>query len=110
MQLLDRQNGVVTSGQILTHLTRHAFESAVESGALERIWHGIYCYGEPTEQLLLRGLDLACGRKVPLCLASAAAVHGFDTEDRLTCTSSIRQAANCVRQTDWWCIEGMARH
>ncbi len=80
MRLFDEQNGVATSGQILARMTRHAFESAVESGVLERIWHGIYCYDEPTEQLLLCGLDLACGRKVPLCLASAAAVHGFDTE------------------------------
>ncbi|MFV8053451.1 hypothetical protein [Mycobacterium sp. 48b] len=80
MRLFDEQNGVATSGQILCSMTRHAFESAVDSGVLERIWHGIYCRGEPTEQLLLQGLDLACGRKVPLCLASAAAVHGFDTE------------------------------
>lgn len=25
-------------------------------------------------------MDLSCGKKVPLCLTSAAAVHGFDTE------------------------------
>ncbi|CQD05575.1 hypothetical protein A5731_24980 [Mycolicibacterium conceptionense] len=80
MQLFDEQGGVATSGQILAHITRHAFQSAVNSGALERIWYGIYCRGEPTERLLLHGLDIACGRKVPLCLASAAAVHGFDTE------------------------------
>jgi hypothetical protein len=80
LQTFEAQNGVATSGQILAHMTRHAFESAVNSGALERIWHGIYCRGEPTEQLLLHGLDLACGRKVPLCLASAAAPHEFDTE------------------------------
>ncbi|CRZ15754.1 hypothetical protein BN2156_02617 [Mycolicibacterium neworleansense] len=80
MRLFEEQNGVATSGQILSHMTRHAFESAVDCGALERVWYGIYCRGEPTEHLLLHGLDLACGRKVPLCLASAAAVHGFDTE------------------------------
>ncbi|MCV7364953.1 type IV toxin-antitoxin system AbiEi family antitoxin domain-containing protein [Mycolicibacterium neworleansense] len=80
VRLFEEQNGVATSGQILSHMTRHAFESAVDCGALERVWYGIYCRGEPTEHLLLHGLDLACGRKVPLCLASAAAVHGFDTE------------------------------
>lgn len=80
MRVFDEQNGVAGSGQILARMTRHAFESAVHSGVLERIWHGIYCRGEPTEQLRLHGLDLSCGKKVPLCLTSAAAVHGFDTE------------------------------
>lgn len=80
VRLFDEQNGVATSGQILSLITRHAFDRAVDCGVLERIWYGIYSRSEPTEQLLLHGLDLACGRKVPLCLASAAAVHGFDTE------------------------------
>ncbi|MCV7066273.1 hypothetical protein H7H51_12055 [Mycolicibacterium farcinogenes] len=80
VRLFDEQNGVATSGQILSLMTRHAFECAVDSGVLERIWYGIYSPAERCEQLLLHGLDLACGRKVPLCLASAAAVHGFDTE------------------------------
>lgn len=80
MRVFDEQNGVAGSGQILARMTRHAFESAVHSGVLERIWHGIYCRGEPTERLRLHGLDLSCGKKVPLCLTSAAAVHGFDTE------------------------------
>lgn len=80
MRVFDEQNGVAGSGQILARMTRYAFESAVQSGVLERIWHGIYCRGEPTEQLRLHGLDLSCGKKVPLCLTSAAAVHGFDTE------------------------------
>ncbi|MBU9763949.1 type IV toxin-antitoxin system AbiEi family antitoxin domain-containing protein [Mycobacterium sp. TNTM28] len=80
IRLFDAQNGVATSAQILAAISRHSFERAVDSGVLERIWHGIYCLGEPTEQMLLHGLDFACGKKVPLCLASAAALHGFDTE------------------------------
>ncbi len=80
IRLFDEQNGVATSAQIRTWMTRHAFQRAIDSGVLERVWQGIYCRGEPSEQLLLHGLDLSCGQKVPLCLASAAAVHGFDTE------------------------------
>ncbi len=72
--------GVATSGQILQHLSRRAFESAVNSGALERIWQGIYCLGEPDDGVRLRGLDLSCGTTVPVCLGTAAAMHGFDTE------------------------------
>jgi len=48
---------------------------------LERIWQGIYCRGEPDDSIRLRGLDYACGTDVPACLGTAAALHGFDTEE-----------------------------
>ncbi len=80
-RLLQAQGGVATSGQILTHLTRRSFEAQVNSGSLERIWHGLYCRGEPTNELRLRGLDLACGRPVAVCLGTAAELFGFDTEE-----------------------------
>jgi hypothetical protein len=48
---------------------------------LVRLWQGIYCVGEPTEELRLRGLDLSCGTKVAVCLSTAASVFGFDTEE-----------------------------
>src|SRR5690606_40389982 len=38
------------------------------------------CRGEADDGLRLRGLDLACGRPVAACLGTAAALHGFDTE------------------------------
>src|SRR5215210_3915709 len=79
-ELFVRQRGVATSGQILQHLTRRGFEAELKSGDLERIWQGVYCRGEPTDELLLRGLDLSCGCAVPVCLGTAAALHGFDTE------------------------------
>lgn len=78
--LFSAQGGVASSGQILAHMPRRAFEAAVDSGVLERLWQGIYCLGVPDDVLRLRGLDLLCARKVPVCLATAAAVHGFDTE------------------------------
>ncbi|WP_101948564.1 DUF559 domain-containing protein [Mycobacterium sp. 3519A] len=78
--LFDRQNGIASSGQILTHLSRRKFEAMVNSGVLERMWQGIYCRGEPDDLTRLRGLDFACGTPVPVCLSTAAALHGFDTE------------------------------
>lgn len=78
--LFDGQGGVATSGQILGCLTRYAFDRAVNAGVLERMWQGIYCLGEATDELRLRGLDLTCGRKVAVCLGTAAAIHGFATE------------------------------
>lgn len=80
-RLFDDQAGVATSSQVLSYLTRHAFDKAVNSGVLERIWQGIYCRGQPDDVLRLRGLDLSCGRQVAVCLGTAAAVYGFDTEE-----------------------------
>ena len=79
-RLFEEQGGVATSGQILRHLTRRGFEVELKTGNLERIWQGVYCRGEATDELRLRGLDLSCGTAVPVCLGTAAALHGFDTE------------------------------
>ena len=79
--LFDRQRGVASSAQILNHLSRRSFEAAVNCGVLERVWHGVYCRGEPDDLLRLRGLDFVCGTAVPVCLGTAAAVYGFDTEE-----------------------------
>lgn len=62
-------------------MTRRGFESAIDRGSLTRLWHGVYCRGEPDRRLLLRGLDLSCGTAVPICLATAAMAFGFDTEE-----------------------------
>jgi hypothetical protein len=80
-RLLDRQEGVATSGQVLDCVTRYAFDRMLDDGRLERLWQGIYCRGEPTDALRLRGVDLSCGRTVAVCLSTAAARYGFDTED-----------------------------
>ncbi|MGE0218968.1 hypothetical protein [Mycolicibacterium sp.] len=79
--LFHAQRGVATTSQILTHLRRRRFEKLVETGVLERIWQGVYCLGEPTDELRLRGMDLSAGTKVAVCLHTAAAMYGFDTEE-----------------------------
>ena len=78
--LFSAQHGVATSGQILEHLTRRAFERAVNTGVVERLWQGVYCLGEPSDELRLRGLDLSARTRVAVCLSTAAAMFGFDTE------------------------------
>lgn len=80
-RLFDEQAGVATSGQILAVVSRRAFENELKTGALDKLWYGIYCRGEADDHLRLRGLDLSCGTKVPVCLGTAAALHGFDTEE-----------------------------
>jgi hypothetical protein len=80
-QLLAGQQGIATSGQILSIIGRRAFDEELKVGSLERIWHGIYCSSEPDDVSRLRGLDLSCGTRVATCLGTAAAMHGFDTEE-----------------------------
>jgi hypothetical protein len=80
-RILDRQGGVATSGQVLECITRYAFDRMLEIGSLERLWQGIYCRGEPTDAVRLRGVDLSCSTTVAVCLSTAAGLYGFDTED-----------------------------
>jgi hypothetical protein len=79
-RLLDAQGDVVTSAQALTHLTRRGLEADLQCGVLQQVWYGIYGRGELTDALRLRGLDLATGTTIAVCLSSAAALYGFDTE------------------------------
>jgi hypothetical protein len=79
--LFDRQRDVATCGQLLDVLSRRALAAMLETGELTRIWPGIYGRGQIDVALRLRGLDLRAGQSVPICLGTAAAVYGFDTED-----------------------------
>jgi hypothetical protein len=79
-RLLDEQGGVVTSAQALTYLTRRGLEAKLKTGELQRVWYGIYGRGDGGTRLRLRGLDLATGTTVAVCLGTAAAGYGFDTE------------------------------
>ncbi|MBI3224733.1 MAG: hypothetical protein HYZ39_06710 [Mycolicibacterium cosmeticum] len=79
--LLDLQGGVATTAQLLAHLPRRSFEIALRTGVFDRLWQGIYCLGEASDELRLRGLDLSTGTSVPVCLGTAAAGYGFDTEN-----------------------------
>ncbi len=79
-RLLDAQSGVVTSAQALSCLTRRGLEADLRCGVLQQVWYGIFGRGELTDALRLRGLDLATGTTIAVCLSTAAACHGFDTE------------------------------
>jgi hypothetical protein len=75
------QGGVATSSQILLHLSRRGMARRLRSAELVKIFPGIYSRGEPDVFTMLRGLDLRCGEHVAVCLGTAAALFGFDTED-----------------------------
>lgn len=79
--LFARQGGVASTAQILSVVNRRQLHALVECTAVERIWHGIYGRGPSDRERRLRGLDLACGAVVAVCLSTAAQTYGFDTED-----------------------------
>lgn len=82
--LFDRQGGVATTAQIISIAGRRQFWNLLDCTALERIWHGIYSYGAADDERRLRGLDLASGETVAVCLGTAARAYGFDTETTTT--------------------------
>ncbi|MFN8228773.1 MAG: hypothetical protein U0R18_18865, partial [Mycobacterium sp.] len=79
-RLLNEQGGVATSGQLLAVLSRRGLQSRLRTGELIKLWPGIYGVGEPDLELRLRGLDLRAGEPIAICLTTAAAAFGFDTE------------------------------
>jgi hypothetical protein len=74
------QGGVATSSQIHEHIGRAAVQRYLRKGLLMRVWPNIYSNSQPDTRIRLKGLDLRCGEPVALCLSTAAAGYGFDTE------------------------------
>ncbi|MDZ7884761.1 MAG: hypothetical protein U5N53_18575 [Mycobacterium sp.] len=79
--LLARQGGVATTAQLLNVLSRSRLDSGIRTGQLIKVWPGVYSGAEPDNLTRLRGLDLRAGEPVVMCLGTAAAAYGFDTED-----------------------------
>lgn len=79
--LFRAQGGVATSGQLLTFYRRSRLDIEIRDGGLIKVWPGVYSRDEPDTVMQLRGLDLRAGQSVAICLGTAAAAYGFDTED-----------------------------
>lgn len=79
--LFNAQDGVATTAQLLQIFSRSHLDIAIRDGELMKVWPGVYSRGEPDTLLRLSGLDLRAGEPVAICLATAAAAYGFDTEE-----------------------------
>lgn len=79
--VLARQGGVATTAQLLNVLSRSRLDTGIRTGELIKVWPGVYSGEEPDNLTRLRGLDLRAGEPVVICLGTAAAAYGFDTED-----------------------------
>ncbi len=78
--LFAAQGGVATSAQILNHVTRRGMQRRLRSSELVKILPGVYSLGVPDALTVLHGLDLRCNEHIAVCLGTAAAMFGFDTE------------------------------
>ncbi len=96
--LFDLQGGVATSGQLLDFMSRRDLERMLNTGEMAKVWPGIYGRSEPDLALKLKGLDLRAREPVAMCLGTAAATYGFDTEgttDLHVLTPTGHQLRNC---------------
>ena len=80
-QLLAAGDGVATSGDLLKVLSRSQLDIRIRRGELVKVWTGVYTDGDVDTLTRLRGLDLRAGTTVAICLSTAAAAYGFDTEE-----------------------------
>src|SRR5690349_2597981 len=79
-ELFRVQGGVVTTAQLLAYFSRSELDTRIGRGQFIKVWPGVYSSAEPDTQIRLSGVDLRAGERVAVCLSTAAAAYGFDTE------------------------------
>ncbi len=78
--IFARQGGVASSPQILQVIDMGTMQRYLRHGQLVKLWPNVYSQGAVDPVTRLRGLDLRCGEPVAVCLGTAAALYGFDTQ------------------------------
>jgi hypothetical protein len=81
LTVLEKLGGFATTAQLLTVMTRQQLDVQVKSGGLVRVWYGVYAAQNPNLLGRLAALDIFMGRHAVACMGTAAALHGFDTEN-----------------------------
>lgn len=76
-----RSNGLATTAELLTVMTRKQLDAAVRRGRLIRVWHGVYSRTEPDVMTRLSALDLVIDGHAVACLHTAATLYGFGVQD-----------------------------
>ena len=75
-----RADGLATTAELLTAMSRKRLAGLVKAGRLVRVCHGVYAVSEPDVLCKLAALDLRAGQPIVACMGTAAALYGFDTE------------------------------
>jgi len=80
VELIRCRNGLATTAELLTVMTRQQLDGQVRKGGLVRIWRGVYSSTEPDLLTQLRALDLLIGEHAVACMNTAADLYGFGLE------------------------------
>jgi hypothetical protein len=80
-EVFDATGGLATRAQLLAAMDAKTLARRVASGAIVRVWHGVYALAEPDLPGRLEALELSVGRPIVACMHTAATLYGFDTED-----------------------------
>jgi len=78
--MIRRCDGLATTGELLTVMTRQQLDVQVRKGGLIRVWRGVYSVAQPDLLMRLRALDLLIGGHAVACMHTAAALYGFCVE------------------------------
>ncbi len=78
--MLVANGGLATTKDLLGVMSRRMLAAHVRSGAIIRVWHGVYALREPDTLGRLSGLDLIARKPMAACMNTAADLYGFDTE------------------------------
>jgi hypothetical protein len=76
----EANGGLATRDQLLQVMSKRSLAFHLKTGAIVRVWRGVYALSPPDLLTRLAGLDLITGRRMVACMGTAAALHGFDTE------------------------------
>jgi hypothetical protein len=80
-EVFTARGGLATREQLLTVMSRKTLAAHVKAGAIVRVWHGVYALCPPDVLGRLAGLNLMTGKQMVACMATAAHLYGFDTEE-----------------------------
>ncbi|MGV1006651.1 MAG: hypothetical protein ACOYEV_18215 [Candidatus Nanopelagicales bacterium] len=80
VELIRCGNGLATTAELLSVMTRQQLDVQVRKGGLVRVWRGVYSSTEPDLLTRLRALDKLIDDHAVACMHTAAALYGFGVE------------------------------
>jgi hypothetical protein len=79
-EVFHTNGGLATAQQLRAVMSRRSLAFHLRTGAIIRVWRGVYALAPPDVLARLAGLDLFAGARTVACMGTAAALYGFDTE------------------------------
>lgn len=81
-EVFHANGGLATAEQLRAVMSRRSLAYLTKTGAIVRVWRGVYALDPPDIFARLAGLDLVAAERIVACMGTAAALYGFDTEQR----------------------------